>query len=131
MRNLQNEQAFIAQEIDKWTDTVVDLVLEALRKKKIGITSALEKSVRGQARQNIGELVFKSYGRFRDMGAGRGYNKGVEKISENRRKLTRKGRPPEKFYSKAAYGTLSGLMRNLSNTYIEKIIYDAKTRLEQ
>lgn len=131
MRNLQNEQAFIAQEIDKWAEHVADLVLEAIRKRKIKVSSALEKSIRGQAKNHIGELIFRQYGRFVDMGAGRGYQKGVEKISENRRRLTRTGRTPKKFYSKISYGTLSGLMRDLLNTYSEKIIYDAKTRLEK
>lgn len=131
MRNLQNEEAFIAQVIQDWSERLTDLVLAALKKKKLGITEALEKSVRTQARQNVGELIFRSYGRMVDMGAGRGYNKGVEKISENRRRLTRKGRTPQKFYSKTAYGTLSGLMRDLVNTYSDKIVYDAKKQLEQ
>lgn len=96
MRNLQNEQAFIAQEIDKWAEHVADLVLEAIRKRKIKVSSALEKSIRGQAKNHIGELIFRQYGRFVDMGAGRGYQKGVEKISENRRRLTRTGRAPKK-----------------------------------
>lgn len=130
MANHENQQAFIAQLVDEWSDTVATRVLESLNKKRIGITDELRQSVKGQARANVGELLFKEYGRFRDMGAGSGWNKGIETRSGNRQRYLKQGRKPNKFYSKVAYGTLSGLIRDLTHTYMDNIVYTAKKNLE-
>ncbi len=125
--NYQNQQNFINHELDAWADRVADAVIAGLKKNKIGITQELRDSVKARARQNVGELLFKEYGRFVDMGAGKGSKRGIESISSNRAALT--GRRPKKFYSKTAYGTLGSLINALLSNYQEHIVYQAKTQL--
>lgn len=128
MSKFQNQENFINHEIEQWSNRVTEAVLRALQQKKIGVSDKLRQSVRADAKRNIGELVFKQYGRFVDMGKGRGSQPGIESIESNRAKLT--GRKPKKFYSKPAYGTLGSLVQALVSNYQEHIVYNAKTNLQ-
>ncbi|MGV3588609.1 MAG: hypothetical protein ACO1OF_16505 [Adhaeribacter sp.] len=70
------------------------------------------------------DLSFLTYGRFRDMGAGR--KAKFESQATNRQFATRsKGRKPAKWYSKPFYGRLHALMgivsANLQETTIQTI----------
>lgn len=124
-----NQDNFIAHEVEQWANRVSEAVLRALERKKIGVTDELRQSIRHKSRQNIGELMFKEYGRFVDMGTGRGSKMGIESIASNRAKLT--GRKPKKFYSKVSYGTLSSLIQALVSNYQETIIYQAKNKMDE
>jgi hypothetical protein len=125
--NYANQENFINHELDAWANRVTDAVIRALKRERIGITQELRDSVKARAKQNIGELLFLQYGRFVDMGAGKGSRRGVESIASNRSMLT--GRRPKKFYSKTAYGTLSSLIQALVSNYREHIVYQAKNQL--
>jgi hypothetical protein len=125
--NFANQENFIHHELDAWADRVTNAVIRSLKREKIGITQELRNSIKSRAKQNIGELLFTEYGRFVDMGAGKGSRKGIESIASNRAVLT--GRRPKKFYSKTAYGTLSSLIQALVSNYREHVVYQAKNHL--
>lgn len=73
----------------------------------------------------IAELHFSAHGRFLDMGAGRGWHKGVRTSNRenSNRSPRRKGK---KVYSKPIYGTVSGLAQSLSHVYIDAMVGSAR-----
>ena len=138
--NSEHKKKFIEAEL-KWYD---EYLREALRKnllqKKIGITNELLGSLTGKVKaandNSEGEfdLSFLTRGRFVDMGAGRGYHKGIKSLTTRKEhiysltarkeKLKRK---PNKWYSKVAYGTLDRLAMRLVSNYEEEIINSVKS----
>jgi hypothetical protein len=128
-----NKRNFIHDELEWWSNYVTDAVIKELLRRKIGITRELQSSIHARARQEIAELGFLTYGRYVDMGAGRGYRKGVESIKKNRELLTAgriSKRKPKKFYSKVSYGTLGRLYQRLVSNYQDTIIYGLKETIK-
>jgi hypothetical protein len=128
-----NKRNFVEEQLNWWSDYVADLVIRALIRRKINITADLVNSVRGQAQNDVGQLIFTTYGRMVDMGAGRGYRKGIQSLSHTRETLMlgrNAGRKPKKFYSPIAYGTLNRLIQRIVSEYQESIIYGLKKPLE-
>lgn len=126
-----SKEQFTQEELEWWADFVAARMRDAMGKMKIGVTDELEASIRAEAKKDLGQLSFLGYGRFRDMGAGRGYNKGQETLSARRAAKTtkRKKRTPKKFYSKVAYGTINRLIMNLTSKYQEATIEGLKENI--
>lgn len=139
-RNLHKEE-FIRKELEWYEEYLIENLRKSLNAKGIGITEELLHSLAGKVKaagdnsQGEFDLNFLTKGRFVDMGAGRGYNKGVKKGESNRdriyrltaRKLPVNKRKPKKWYSKVAYGTLDRLIMRLVSNYEEQIIQSVKT----
>ena len=122
--------------VQEWADRTDQILLDQLARKDIGITDELRTSVRSKVHQLAGEqirfdLSFLSYGRYRDMGAGR----PAEKIESRGATAARlhaaslKGRKPAKWYSRPFYGRLHALSGVVSTSVVEQAI--AAVRLVQ
>ena len=139
--NTAHKQAFIKKELEWYEQYLLEGLRKSLHQKGIGITEELFNSLYGKvsgANDNSEgqfDLSFLTKGRFVDMGAGRGYKKGVKGLESNRDKIYRltarkqavQKRRPKKWYSKVAYGTLDRLIMRLVSNYEEEIINSVKT----
>jgi hypothetical protein len=132
-----NKIAFINEELEWWTAYVQDRLKFALERRKIKVSEELMKSIDADVRnaaqeaQGAAALSFKTHGRFVDMGAGRGYRKGVPtSVAVRERLQDKRGRRPKKWYSKVAYGTVNRLIERLLSRYQEHVIYGVKNILE-
>lgn len=75
--------------VSEWAKYAIEAFQKSLQKKKIGITGALFNSFKSQLQNNGGDvgavmLKFAMYGRFRDMGVGRGmkaYERKANKVN--------------------------------------------------
>lgn len=127
---------FIANQFPDWAKITDQLIRAELIKNKVGITDALINSLKYRIiKASSGDdgkylLSFLQYGRFRDMGVGRGVkiesikgNAGILKAGKKRKKV--------RFYSKVVYKRVYGaLIGRLVAGYREQIIKDAKGNLK-
>lgn len=121
--NIEQGDRFLQEEIDQWLPFMVERLKGNVRGAgvidsadflaSIAATAAREGVMRYRA-----QLSFVEHGRFADMGAGKGYEKGVY-VGTAARGQRLKGRKGNKVYSRTAYGTLGTLMNNVANKYIE------------
>ncbi len=112
-----------------WMRRNDEVLKKELRKLKVGITDELYQVIRSTMHQKASamlqvDLNFFTYGRFRDMGAGR---KAKIESSENKKELYKAknpkgGRKPAKWYSRPFYGRLHALNGVLSAKIIEQSI---------
>lgn len=117
-----------------------DLVLRAeIGKLGIGVTEELLASVRYRVFQEAAgagyDLSFLDYGRFVDMGVGRGHGMDakIERQKTNAaliRSQRKKERKPKKWYSRAFYGRLNTLNGVVSGAMVERAV-KAVQQLEQ
>ncbi len=126
---------FISDELNAWADEVDKELKKALERMNIGVTDDLYKSLLFQViRSTAGHdgryiLSFHEYGRFVDMGTGRGgRGKATESIKNNRKAWL--GRKPKKFYSKTTYGMLNRLIESLVYSYQEASVLGLKSALQ-
>ena len=135
--NLDQQQLDVAT---KWLDYTVESFITNIRKLRIRQTGALMASFRKQV---IGaatgrlqlQLSYALYGKFVDMGVGRGMGAGVRKgddgydrLRNNRGQLKRRERKAKKWYSKEiAYQTkrLAELMSDLHGTLLISAVSEA------
>ncbi|RSK45167.1 hypothetical protein [Hymenobacter rigui] len=118
---------------DKWLDITIGSFIENMRKLRIRHTGALmasfKKQVIGAANGRLQlQLSYALYGKFIDMGVGRGMGTGVRKgddgydrIRNNRGQLKRRQRKAKRWYGKEiAYQTkrLAELMSDLHGTLL-------------
>lgn len=121
----------------------VQATMEIVLAKRATDTGDLKNSISSQvakltAAGGTAELKFKDYGRFLDMGVGRGHpigsvakNRDMVVLATNGRVRNAQGvRKPVKFYSKIAYGKLNGLMQDLLYGLTEETIEKLKTELQ-
>lgn len=132
-----------AQELEmatKWLDFTVESFIRNMRQLRIKQTGALMASFRKQVvgaatgRLQL-QLSYALYGKFVDMGVGRGMGQGVRKgddgydrIRNSRGQLKRRERKAKKWFSKAmAYQTkrLAELMSELHGTILLSQVSDA------
>lgn len=115
----QTPEQFIAEESANHAQWLVQELRKELKRRKISISDDLFNSIISNSLPAGVDLSFLTYGRMRDMGAGRGYTKGKAKyrIEEVKAKTIRKGRKKSPFYSKIAYGGLSRYIRRLQTCY--------------
>ena len=121
----------------------VEQQMEATIAKKAEGTGALRQSVRNKVAKSgvgaAGELMFKEYGRWLDMGVRPGHPLGGLRLRSETLKASKKTGfsqtrrrkvKPVKIYSKVAYGNLKFLINDLLYGYTEQVINDTKQTLE-
>jgi hypothetical protein len=121
----QFEEEFIHHELVEWGDYVEERLKVALTDLNVGYTqellTSLSHRVLASAANHRGrfEQLFKEYGRFVDMGTGRGGRVQTEKNKRRalRRNTSAQGRQAKKWYSKTFFGSLNKLIGNLSANY--------------
>ena len=128
---------FIESELAWWTGYVKERLLVELTKKDVRVTDTLMNSLAGKVlakaagHEGAAQLIFDTAGRFVDMGAGKGYHKGVPTQDNIKAKLMgTERRKPIKWYSRVAYGSVNRLMYNFSAKYSEAISLGIKEILE-
>lgn len=125
---------FINDELSAWAAEVDAELKKALTRMNIGVTDDLYRSLLYQVMRASGsfdgqyQLSFHEYGRFVDMGTGRGGRAKYESMAGNRRKLV--GRKPKKFYSKTTYGMLNRLIESIAYGYQEATADTVKEALQ-
>jgi hypothetical protein len=119
----QYEEEFIQHELTEWGDYVEERLRQALAALNVGYTqeliSSLSHRVMAASASQKGQYqqLFKEYGRFVDMGAGRGQMLQTEANKRRALKRRKGARQPKKWYSKTFYGSLNKLIGNLSANY--------------
>ena len=122
--------SFIHRCVRQYTEEVIKAMDRTIAKNNVIATGALKHSLSQAADENTGKLIFLEYGRFVDMGVGRGKrlaDVAAEKPSLN--KLQRRARKRKQIYSKIAYGKLNGLMGDLMYGLTEETIAEIKKEL--
>jgi hypothetical protein len=132
---------FVHKCVRQYVDDVVAAMDRSIRKRKIIDTDALRASLANTAESTpngaIGKLIFNEYGRYVDMGVGRGrrLGGGIDALQEaiistagaDRKK---RGVKPRKFYSPIAYGKLNGLIEDIAYGLTDETIAVIKAELE-
>lgn len=117
----------MAEELAEWSAILQQRMQEQLARKGINITGALARSMVAKAiGSKEAQLAFATYGRFNDMGAARGWRKGVY-IGQGK-----PGKKPRgtKFYSRTKMGLYGQLVSNLGNKYVEALYQQAKAEID-
>lgn len=136
MSELQFESEFVDHTLREWAALVDTRLRASLQEKNVGVTDALAQSLSFRVMNASGankgsyQLVFNEYGRFVDMGRGRGIA-GLQSESNKQKVIDRMNknvRKPRKWYSKTFYSSLNGLISALSKNYAE---YAAKQISQQ
>jgi hypothetical protein len=125
------KMTFIHRAVEKYANDVVQAMQRSITKNNAIKTGALRDSLSASANDNVGKLMFKEYGRFIDMGVGRGKN--LSQVKQKQDKLTkgtRKLRKRKKIYSPIAYGKLNGLMGDIMYGLTEETIAAIKNELQ-
>lgn len=117
--------------------------MELVLAKRANDTGDLKNSISSQVSKlttagGTAELKFKDYGRFIDMGVGKGHPIGAAAKNRDMVVLATNGkirnakpvRKPVKFYSKIAYGKLNGLMQDLLYRLTEETLEKLKNELQ-
>lgn len=125
------KMTFVHRAVEKYAQDVVVAMERSIRKNNAIKTGALRDSLNAAANDNVGKLIFKEYGRFIDMGVGRGKGLGAvkaanDKLSGKQRKLRKR----KKIYSPIAYGKLNGLIGDLMYGLTEETIATIKNELQ-
>jgi hypothetical protein len=103
--------------VDAWADIVTDNFFDKIEKLKIGYSWQLEDSIGYELISNAGglpervEFAFNYYGKFVDMGVGKGVEIGAVKDRSDH------GRRPKKWYSKTMYAQIMKLRDILQKKY--------------
>lgn len=124
--SLPQENEFIQAQLHEWGIIVEAELRYAMGKYKIGVTNDLLRSLKFQVMSATGankgslKLYFNEYGRFVDMGRGKGY--GIAETSATKNAIVEKSksshhRKPKKWYSKKFYGNLNKLVNALAYNY--------------
>lgn len=136
------KQIYIQKALTEYMRSVQN-TMEIVLDKRANDTGNLKNSISSQVSKlttagGSAELKFKDYGRFIDMGVGKGHpigaaakNRDMVVLATNGKVLNAKPvRKPVKFYSKIAYGKLSGLMQDLLYGLTEEAIEKIKNELQ-
>ena len=127
------KQTFIIKCLTEYMQDVMASMQQTAKRLGVGITGEAMNSLSYVAAASgngaVGQLTFKEYLRFVDMGVGRGHPLGglssmkVTLLSKKKTGniiINDKGRRPEKVYSKPAYGKLTWLENQLLYGYSEE-----------
>ena len=134
---------FVLREVQRYVAECEAAMKLAMARLKIGQSGELQNSMRSQARSSgkgaVGELMFKEYGRFVDMGVGRGQPLGSLSQTKVELQASRKeglafmkatAYKPKKFYSPIVYGKLNYLQNRLLYGYTQETIDALKKEME-
>lgn len=136
------KQRYIEQALAEYLHSV-ERVMDVVLSKSATDTGDLKNSISSQVSKlttagGTAELKFKDYGRFIDMGVGKGHPIGAAAKNRDMVVLATNGkirnakavRKPVKFYSKIVYGKLNGLMQDLLYGLTEETIEKLKNELQ-
>lgn len=134
------KSAILEEEIRKvisdWARYTIERLQKSIDRYKIGYTGSLRYSILYQLASLAGStsgvnLEFNYYGKFVDMGVGRGQK--IESIKSNREvyNLVGGGRKPKKWFSKTLYGELAALREIMASKYGELGTQILKESIEQ
>lgn len=133
---------FIHQAVRQYAADVVRAMDSRVRKLKKIDTDALRASLDGKTEATnagaIGKILFNEYGRYVDMGVGRGHKlgSGLQTLqanilaSQGNTRSVARARKPAKFYSPVAYGKLNGLIEDIAYGLTEETKTAIKKQLE-
>lgn len=117
---------FIAEEMRAWAPFLEARLRSQLRSRNIVESGDLVRSTVATA---IGthevQAAFLRYGRFHDMGAKPGWEKG-QFVGRDHRGARQRPPKPSKYYSRTAWGAMTTLINNLQSRYVEAIPADIK-----
>lgn len=132
---------FIQRAVERYADDVVAAMDRSITKRKVvdtgDLKSSLANTVQATEKGAIGKILFNRYGRYVDMGVGRG-NKlgtGVEALqnailSSQGADRKKRGIKPRKFYSPIAYGKLNGLIEDIAYGLHDETVQAIRAELE-
>ncbi|MBC6698090.1 hypothetical protein [Hymenobacter sp. BT190] len=152
----------VLQVVQQWAKRLEGILDQEFDKLGIGQNDDLRPSVRHKVYQMAGDMIgydlsFLGYGRFVDIGTGKGNGRAERDLSvggiltklesqdtngrilKRRRgkggqfkknKREKKGRKPKKWYSRAFYGQLNRLMGVVSATMVESAVISVKAGLQ-
>jgi hypothetical protein len=115
-----------AKLIDDWARYTAERLLRSMLKKNVGSSGTLQASMlymlKGVAGGDVSSVVhqFKYYGKFVDMGVGRGQKLGDVKGNADLYAIKGSGRRPKKWFSPTYYAEVMELESLLLNKYGEQ-----------
>lgn len=132
-----NREAEMKQVVSDWAKYTIERLQKQITKKKIGVTGSLNYSLLYKLAALSGggvssvNLEFNYYGKFIDMGVGRGQK--IESVKSNREvyNLVGGGRRPKKWFSKTLYGEVAALADIMSTKYGEQGARVLKESIQQ
>lgn len=137
MTHEQIKLAFIERAVRDYAIDVIKAMDRKIRQKNVIDTTDLVNSLSFTtgplAAGSVGKILFKDYGRYIDMGVGKGRSLklGLENLNEYIENKTGKSKiKPVKIYSPIAYGKLNGLMGDLAHGFTQETINIIKSELE-
>lgn len=118
----------------RWLNKTVQVYSEEIAKMKIGDSGDLVRSVDKHFRRLSegyieGTISFDEYGRYVDMGSGRGYSFGKRIGAEETGRRNRSGRKKKPFHGRAFYGRLNSLQGAIGYELMEQASLIAKREL--
>lgn len=129
------KQTFVLKSVQQYFDNVEAAMHLFIARSKMTDTGALKQSIKSHTSLSgggvSGKLQFHEYGRFQDMGVGRGHPLGGLKSTRislqasntvGEAMIRDRTRKPKKFYSPIAYGNLGWLMGKLLHGYSDEVI---------
>lgn len=131
--------AFITAALQEYMRMTIRDMRTAIGKKKVGSSGAASASLDSEVTERQGQLKFREYLRFVDMGVGKSAPLGGLKAtkvalqSSNQTGYSQeanKSRKAKKIYSKVAYGNLSWLQGKILYGYTQETIAMLKKELE-
>lgn len=124
---------FIQDALKQYGDDVHRAMMREINRLDISETNALLNSIyykvtaANQYSQGEIQLIFRGYGRFVDMGVGKGRALKGSQVS-NRNKYAK--RKAKKFYSPIAYGLINKLIGNLQYGLTNDVINNIKSQMQ-
>ena len=111
-----------------WASNLERNLKRSIRLKKVKDTDSLLRGLRTEVEASgdsvVVNTIFKTYGRFVDMGTGRATSTGIESAETNRLFLT--GRKPKKWYSPVFFGSIYNLYGAIGAKVAEQILTEQK-----
>ncbi len=141
---MANEQDLnFDEEVTLWAKFAAEKLIKALGKHKIGKSGDLQRSIYSQIQANGGDAykaLFKylQYGRFVDMGTGRGFARGARgtdafSLSRNQNGTIKAqvNRKPKPWYSKTMYREIKILSEKLLANMSDDVMSIMQARLRR
>ena len=125
---------FIQDALKQYGDDVRDAMMREINRLNVKDTEALLNSIyyklvsADEYAQGEIHLIFREYGRFVDMGVGKGRSLKNTQINRRNKYVTRKAK---KIYSPVAYGLLNKLIGTLQYGLTDEVINSIKSQIQQ
>ena len=131
-----NTDLIITQSLQHYSTELSVALKKSALESKVADSFALIKSIKTTVSGSALRLNFNEYGRFVDMGVGKGVpvgSKGSENFEKYRRengKLKFYGRKPRTWYSKTAFSMLANLKGSIYRNLADAMKTDIRNQLE-